>query len=254
MTDLSKYSDENIIDIVSSDAEAELRKRGYEYGWYKKEPYVGVIYILINPAFPDLVKIGYADNISKRLKSLNNNSGLPDPYHCFAILHVKKRLEDLKLHKLIDTLDPSLRHAKNREFYEMSADKAYGIFSAIAQISGDDAQLIKNPFCDAFVDEKNINKTSNAETKNSETKTARKKMNTTFKMLGIPSGSSLVYVRDSSITCLTVDDENKVKYNGNIYSISALAKELLGFTSARGACYFAYNGETLVDIRKRLGV
>ena len=28
----------------------------------------GVIYILTNPSFPDYVKIGYADDINKRLK------------------------------------------------------------------------------------------------------------------------------------------------------------------------------------------
>ena len=30
----------------------------------------GVIYILTNPSFPDYVKIGYADDIDKRLKQL----------------------------------------------------------------------------------------------------------------------------------------------------------------------------------------
>ena len=70
-----------------------------------------------------MVKLGYADNIEKRVKILNSNSGLPDPCHVFAIYKVKKRLEDLRLHSLIDSLDSSLRHAKNREFYEMSAKK-----------------------------------------------------------------------------------------------------------------------------------
>ena len=70
MRDLSRYSDEDIITIVSSNAENELKKRGYEYGWYKKEPFVGAIYILVNPAFPELVKIGCADDVQKRLKNL----------------------------------------------------------------------------------------------------------------------------------------------------------------------------------------
>ena len=30
----------------------------------------GVIYILTNPSFPEYVKIGYADNIDRRLKEL----------------------------------------------------------------------------------------------------------------------------------------------------------------------------------------
>lgn len=152
MADLSQYADIDIINIVSSDAEAELKKRGYDYGWYKIEPYVGCIYILVNPAFPNLVKIGYADDAQKRMRSLNSNSGLPDPYHCYAIYKVKKRLEDLKLHGLIDSLDSTLRHARNREFYEMDADKAYSVLSAIAQISGDEEQLIKNPFNDDYFD------------------------------------------------------------------------------------------------------
>ena len=152
MADLSQYADIDIINIVSSDAEAELKKRGYDYGWYKIEPYVGSIYILVNPAFPNLVKIGYADDVQKRMRSLNSNSGLPDPYHCYAIYKVRKRLEDLKLHGLIDSLDSSLRHAKNREFYEMDAQKAYSVLSAIAQISGDEEQLVVNPFNDDYFD------------------------------------------------------------------------------------------------------
>ena len=31
----------------------------------------GVIYILTNPSFPESVKIGYADDIDKRLQQLN---------------------------------------------------------------------------------------------------------------------------------------------------------------------------------------
>ena len=150
MADLSKYTDENIIDVLSSDAEAELRNRGYDYGWFKKDKFVGSIYILVNPAFPNLVKIGYADDVQKRIKSLNSNSGLPDPFHCYAVYKVRKRLEDLKLHDLIDSLDSSLRHSKNREFFEMDAEKAFSILSAISQINGDDDQLVKNPFDDDF--------------------------------------------------------------------------------------------------------
>ena len=33
----------------------------------------GVIYILTTPSFPDYVKIGYADDVQKRLKELNRS-------------------------------------------------------------------------------------------------------------------------------------------------------------------------------------
>ncbi len=33
----------------------------------------GVIYILTNPSSPEYVKIGYADNVKRRLKELNQS-------------------------------------------------------------------------------------------------------------------------------------------------------------------------------------
>lgn len=244
MSDLSKYSDLDIINIISSDTETELRKRGYEYGWYKKEKFVGVIYILVNPAFPKLVKIGYADDIQKRLKTLNT-TGIPDPFHCYAIYKVKKRLEDLKLHSLIDSLDSSLRHSQNREFYDMDCQKAFEILSAIAQINGDEEQLIKNPLSDSYFDQPVTVDTPII---------LKKRNNLKFSMIGIPVGSTLVFSKNHQITCTTKDDNNKVEYDGKIYTISALAQELLHSNSLQGGLYFMYNGESLTDIRKRLDV
>ena len=248
MSDLSNFSDEEIIQILSSDASSELKKRGYHYGWYKKEEFVGAIYILVNPAFPVLVKIGYANDVLKRLKTLNRNSGLPDPFHCYAIYKVKKRLEDLKLHSLIDSLDSSLRHSQNREFYEMDHHKAYDILSAIAQINGDEEKLIINPFSDAYFSQQdNLSSAS----LNSD---LNKKDKLTFGALAIPIGSTLVFVKDQSISCITKDDKNKVEYQGVTYTISGLAKKLLNVASIQGGKYFMYNGEVLTDIRERLGV
>ena len=153
--DLTGLTDDELLNHLnsfSSKVQSELKNRGYEYGWHKKEPFVGVIYILVNPAFQNLVKIGYANNLQSRLKTLNSNSGLPDMFHCYAIFKVKKRLEDGTLHNLIDTLNPSLRHVKNREFYEMSCQQAYEIIAAIAQINGNSDRLQKNPLDDDFID------------------------------------------------------------------------------------------------------
>ena len=37
----------------------------------------GVIYILTNPSFPEYVKIGYADDIDRRLQQLNRSECIP---------------------------------------------------------------------------------------------------------------------------------------------------------------------------------
>lgn len=69
----------------------------------------GVIYILTNPSFPDYVKIGYADDIDKRLKQLNRSECTPFAFRVYATYEVNSRLSDLKLHSIIDKLNPDLR-------------------------------------------------------------------------------------------------------------------------------------------------
>ena len=241
LSGLSKYDDNVLLDVINSDIESELRSRGYKYGWYKEDSYIGYIYILTNPAFPNLVKLGYTDNIESRLKTLNSNSGLPDPYTCYAYYKVKKRLTDLQLHDLIDILNPTLRHSKNREFYEMSADVAYSILESISKITGTEEQLVN---------------VQNQSTQNIDSQASiynKKAERTTFKMLQIPIGSQLVFTKDSNVIVKTVDDINNVEYMGKQYTLSALAKILLGWTAAQGAQFFAYNGEILTSRRTRLG-
>lgn len=110
----------------------------------------GVIYILTNPSFPQFVKIGYADDVENRVAMLNRNPGLPYSFRIYATYEVNERLEDLKLHKIIDSLNPTLRCQEEingkpriREFFAMTAETAYSIFEAIAEISGTTERLKK---------------------------------------------------------------------------------------------------------------
>ncbi|MBR6900635.1 MAG: GIY-YIG nuclease family protein [Synergistaceae bacterium] len=40
--------------------------------------------ILTNPTIPYYVKIGYADNVEERVKTLNSNPGLPFSFRVYA--------------------------------------------------------------------------------------------------------------------------------------------------------------------------
>ena len=44
----------------------------------------GVIYIPTNPSFPQYVKIGYADDLQKRLRQLNRSAALPYAFRAYA--------------------------------------------------------------------------------------------------------------------------------------------------------------------------
>ena len=216
----------------------------------------GVIYILTNPSFPEYVKIGYADDINKRLNQLNRSECIPFAFRVYATYEVNSRLSDLKIHSIIDKLNPNLRSIDNfngqkrvREFYAMSPEDAYSILEAIAEIHGcaDKLKLAK-PSEDELVAEETAR----------DIVEERKERSAPFRfsMCGIKPGETVEFwYRDNENngTICTVVDDRHVDYNGRITSLSALASELTGKTPVPGPCYFKYKGEWLNDIRERNG-
>ena len=108
----------------------------------------GYIYILINPSFPNYVKIGYADNVEDRVSQLNRSECTPFAFRIYATYEVSDRLKDIPVHQIIDQLNPSLRSIDNvegktrvREFYAMSPEEAYTLLEMIAKINGLEGNL-----------------------------------------------------------------------------------------------------------------
>ena len=102
----------------------------------------GYIYILTNPSFPDYVKIGYADDVNKRLQQLNRSECVPFAFRVFATYEVSQRLSDVRIHEIIDRLNPDLRAIENfdgkkrvREFYAMTAEDAQLLLKSCLRIS-----------------------------------------------------------------------------------------------------------------------
>ena len=208
---------------------------------------VGVIYILTNPSFPEYVKIGYADNVDRRLKELNRSECIPFAFRLFAYYEVSNRLSDKKIHEMIDRLNPNLRSIDEfegkkrvREFYAMDAEEAYLLLEAIAEING-----LKEKLHRVAPSKKEIEADEIADSVRLE---AFK-----FSMCNLKEGDELEFVNDSNIKCY-VKNEKKVVYNDEEYSLSALAKHLLGINyGVAGPHYFTYKGEKLCDLRVRLG-
>lgn len=218
----------------------------------------GVIYILTNPSFPDYVKIGYADNIEKRLQQLNRSECIPFAFRVYATYEVSSRLSDLKIHSIIDKLNPNLRSIENfngkkrvREFYAMSPEDAYSILEAIAEIHGctDKLSLIPLNTEDIKAEETALDV---------EEQKKERLAPFAFSLCEIPIGATIEYSNradeKSGLTCTVVDD-HQVEYQGKKWSLSALATMLTNSKwSVAGPRYFKYNGEWLNDIRKRLTV
>jgi len=76
-----------------------------------------------------------------------------------------------------------------------------------------------------------------------------KRQSMTFKALKIKIGTELVFKKDTSVHCITVDEKNRVEYNNEQYSISGLANKLLGGNNNGFAC-FMLNGKVLIELNK----
>ena len=217
----------------------------------------GVIYIMTNPSFPEYVKIGYADNIEVRLKQLNRSECTPFAFRVYATYEVNTRLTDMRLHDMIDKINPTLRAIDNvngkkrvREFYAMSAEDAYSLFEAMAEIHGTLDKLKLYKITEQQKEDEQI-----AEEVKEEYEKAKP---LTFSEYGIPLGSTLEFCyrgsENSGKTC-TVIDEKTVEFEGKSWSLSGLAKEFCHSKyGVQGPKYFKYNGEWLTEIRKRLGI
>ena len=220
---------------------------------------VGVVYVLTNPSFPEYVKIGYADDVEKRVAQLNGYESVPFSFRIYATYAVSKRLADKTLHRIIDGINSKYRvretingKTRVREFYEMPANDVYSLLYDIAEFSDSLDRLKKYE-----PSENDIAEVKQAETAKKHYERKRKAL--TFSEYGIPVGSELVYVKNPEIKCTVVSDK-KVEFEGKIYSISALAGELnvrAGSTNraVAGTDVFSYNGEILsMQLRKRLGI
>ena len=219
---------------------------------------MGYIYILTNPSFPQYVKIGYADDVKTRLTQLNRSECTPFAFRVYATYEVSARLTDMKIHDVIDRLNPNLRSIDNvdgkkrvREFYAMSKEDAYSLLEAIAEINGLEnnlklwSQTAKEKAEEEAAEEIEVESKERAATFN-------------IAMCQIAIGEQVEFCCPSNEhngELFTVVDNRHVSYNGESWSMTALAKELLNQRWAlAGPKYFKYKGEWLNDIRERLGV
>lgn len=214
----------------------------------------GVIYILTNPSFPEYVKIGYANDIDKRLQQLNRSECIPFAFRVYATYEVNSRLSDLKIHSIIDKLNPNLRSIENfngkqrvREFYAMSPEDAYSILEAIAEIHGCADKLKR-----IAMDEAQKKAEETAQEIEEEHKERLSPF--TFSKCNIHAGEYISWGDDPDLKLKVLDDKT-VEYKGKPFSLSGLAALLLGKSSSAGVAgprYFKYKGEWLNDIRHRL--
>ncbi len=219
---------------------------------------IGYIYIMTNPSFKEYVKIGYATDVKLRLDELNRSSAVPFAFRVYATYEVDSALSDKKLHSILDKLNPDLRSMEEvdgkkrvREFYAMTPEDAYSILEAIAEINGYKHRLKKwKATAEEQKEERIAQEISDAH--------QERLSPFTFSKCNIAIGEQIEFCcsgNEHSGTLCKVADDKHVEYNGQNWSLTALAKHFLGVKWAMaGPRYFKYKGEWLNDIRRRMGV
>ncbi|GMB11005.1 MAG: GIY-YIG nuclease family protein [Candidatus Improbicoccus devescovinae] len=215
----------------------------------------GIVYILTNPCLNGWVKIGMSarDSIETRLAELNRPANIPLSYRAYAIYEVENPQEvEKQIHNMFDIINEKL-HAREilsggrireREFFHISPEKAFAVFESVSKLRGDNGCLTLVTPNSQEIEEEQI------------AEQIERRPSFKFSMLQIPVGTELKFVYDESFVCYTKDNVNKVKYEGNEYTLSGLAQKLLieekgwkdGLT-AQGSKYFTYQGSTLLDLR-----
>ena len=212
---------------------------------------MGAIYILKNPSFPDYIKIGYADDVYSRLKTLNDKSAVPFAFRLYAYYKVNHRLEDKTVHEIIDKLNPSLRAKDNidgkerkREFFEMSAEDAYDILHCIAKINGlEDNLVLVEPTAQEMDDE------DEATTKRKSTQLP--KMDWLIEQ-GIINIGDEVYLINHPEQIATIEDGKNVKYKDQVMSFNQFGCELTGWKAIQIYAFMKKVGgdKTLAKLRE----
>lgn len=216
----------------------------------------GYVYILTNPSFrEDWVKIGKSYRpVDVRSKELDNTA-VPLPFEIYATLKTSKfdKVEK-QIHKQIDRLT-DLRIRQNREFFNIAPSVALDIMRDIADLL-EDAELA------VYVDGKPVISKSKEEDKKIEADSranGSKAQKPAFKfhMIGLKVGDTVVF--DELNLPVTVASDDKVEYQGRLWSLSAFTREFLPEDkqntsgSYQGPKYFSYNGKTLSELRKESG-
>lgn len=218
----------------------------------------GIVYILTNPCLDGWVKIGMTErnDIEKRLKELNSPTNIPLSYRCYATYEVENAHDvEQRIHSIIDRVDDSLRarelldngKVREREFFKISPETAYGIFKDIAILRNDANNLKLSVPTDDQSQEQEL----------AEIRT--KRANSSFKKLGIAAGEEIKFLYDDSIVVKVLNEKNQIELNGESYSVTALARKILieqyGWTErlhVNGWRFFTKDGVSLSDLRDRI--
>ena len=193
----------------------------------------GIVYVLKNPAFTNLVKIGITtrDEVHVRMSELYT-TGVPLPFECVYAGKVDdpKKVEAALHHAFSNTrVNPS------REFFDIDESQAIAILKLIT--IEDVTPVVSNE----------LEKVEEVSKKAGKKYAKSRRPQQNFIEMGIEIGETLTTV-DGEHSC-TIAEEKKVNYNGEIMSLTRLTRKIKGIDhNIQPAPHWFYNGKSVKEI------
>ena len=171
-----------------------------------------------------------------------------------CIYKVPKRLTDLEIHKIIDTINPNLRaietidgKERKREFYELSANDAYEILLGIAKINGMESNItLVEPTSKEIKEEEEAE-----EGRTKRVMTQLPRMDWLIEQ-GIVNIGDEVYIINHPDEVAVIKNAESVEYKGELMSFNQFGCKITGWKAIQIYAYMKKVGEkdTLVELRE----
>lgn len=195
-----------------------------------------IVYILTNPAMPNLVKIGKTTQleVDVRIRQLYS-TGVPFPFECAFACQVK---DAAQVEKALHIAFRKNRLNPNREFFEIDPEQAIAILKLLRI---DDITTQFEQQMEAEVEATDKQSAQNFKRRQ------RPRMN--FYELGIPAGSILL-AKNGQLQVTVVDDK-KVALQGTICSLTEATRKLFDMPNGapiQPSPHWIFNGKTVKEI------
>ena len=192
----------------------------------------GTVYVLTNPAMPNMVKIGKTTrDVELRLADLYS-TGVPLPFEC----EYEAKVNNVdKTEKAFHTAFEPSRVNPRREFFNINPEQAIAVLElmAIEDVTPEVQNEAKNIDVEAYVSAEKFKK--------------KRRPTLNYYEMGLKAGDILKFGRNEE-TC-TVLNGRQVSYKGEEWFLSNLTNKLLDRTGPMdGSPYWYVNGKNLKDI------
>ena len=147
-----------------------------------------IVYVLTNPAMPDLIKIGKTtrDDLQARMRELYT-TGVPLPFDCAMAVEIESQERGDKLEKALHVAFEPNRLNRSREFFTVKSSQV----EALLKIWPDARDVTPEIERDGWSEDLSSEEKEDAR----KFKRRNRRPNLNFRVMGIPDGSELTRIR-----------------------------------------------------------